>query len=388
MILKNIALNSDLIKGVKNNKIKTVDMVKFLLSLGDVKANKNVDINNLALKDLLIDNKSIEKAYIKDFKTLVIKLLENNILDHTEFFKKIVGSKNIPNIYNYANANYIFFKEKSILFVPNNGVIKENYNFKKNEKELIKGLESEYIENIFLNYEDITKILKCSKFTAKDETRPILQCVNFKDNCITALDGYRMHRNKINSSLKYEYNVNNETLKLLKKVIKKSNTLNIKFNDELIMIDILENNELKYKIISFLEKSKFINIENFLSGFENYNKKKEIIFNAPELRKILKDSKGTIANDIKEEKYVFNAKSLGFLINKDNVIIKTKNTLIKTILLNNNIAETIEVYFNYTYMLDALNGLKGNINFKYNTPDTPMYVLQNDEINVILPIRY
>ena len=388
MILKNIALNSDLIKGVKNNKIKTVDIVKFLLALDDVKANKNVDINNLALKDLLIDNKSIEKVYIKDFKTLVIKLLENNILDHTEFFKKIVGSKNIPNIYNYANANYIFFKEKSMLFVPNNGVIKENYNFKKNEKELIKGLESEYIENIFLNYEDITKILKCSKFTAKDETRPILQCVNFKDNCITALDGYRMHRNKINSSLKYEYNVNNETLKLLKKVIKKSNTLNIKFNDELIMIDILENNELKYKIISFLEKSKFINIENFLSGFENYNKKKEIIFNAPELRKILKDSKGTIANDIKEEKYVFNAKSLGFLINKDNVIIKTKNTLIKTILLNNNIAETIEVYFNYTYMLDALNGLKGNINFKYNTPDTPMYVLQNDEINVILPIRY
>lgn len=388
MILKNIALNSDLIKGVENNKIKTVDMVKFLLALDDVKANKNVDINNLALKDLLVDNKSIEKAYIKDFKTLVIKLLENNILDHTEFFKKIVGSKNIPNIYNYDNANYIFFKEKSMLFVPNNGVIKENYNFKKNEKELVKGLESEYIENISLNYEDITKILKCSKFTAKDETRPILQCVNFKDNCITALDGYRIHRNKINSNLKYEYNVNNETLKLLKKVIKKSNTLNIKFNDELIMIDILENNELKYKIISFLKKSKFINIENFLSGFENYNKKKEIIFNAPELRKILKDSKGTIANDIKEEKYVFNAKSLGFLINKDNVIIKTKNTLIKTILLNNNIAETIEVYFNYTYMLDALNGLKGNINFKYNTPDTPMYVLQNDEINVILPIRY
>ena len=135
MILKNIALNSDLIKGVKNNKIKTVDMVKFLLSLGDVKANKNVDINNLALKDLLIDNKSIEKAYIKDFKTLTLELKENfSTLSDLDYAKSI-----IKEVYNNGLNDIVVVK-----------LNKHEYEYKlnKNKLTLIDKNDNKIIEPI------------------------------------------------------------------------------------------------------------------------------------------------------------------------------------------------------------------------------------------------
>ena len=135
MILKNIALNSDLIKGVKNNKIKTVDMVKFLLSLGDVKANKNVDINNLALKDLLIDNKSIEKAYIKDFKTLTLELKENfSTLSDLDYAKSI-----IKEVYNNGLNDIVVVKHNKY---------KYEYKLNKNKLILINETDNKIIEPI------------------------------------------------------------------------------------------------------------------------------------------------------------------------------------------------------------------------------------------------
>lgn len=135
MILKNIALNSDLIKGVKNNKIKTVDMVKFLLALDDVKANKNVDINNLALKDLLVDNKSIEKAYIKDFKTLTLELKENfSTLSDLDYAKSI-----IKEVYNNGLNDIVVVK-----------LNKHEYEYKlnKNKLTLIDETDNKIIEPI------------------------------------------------------------------------------------------------------------------------------------------------------------------------------------------------------------------------------------------------
>ena len=135
MILKNIALNSDLIKGVKNNKIKTVDIVKFLLALDDVKANKNVDINNLALKDLLIDNKSIEKVYIKDFKTLTLELKENfSTLSDLDYAKSI-----IKEVYNNGLNDIVVVK-----------LNKHEYEYKlnKNKLTLIDETDNKIIEPI------------------------------------------------------------------------------------------------------------------------------------------------------------------------------------------------------------------------------------------------
>lgn len=135
MILKNIALNSDLIKGVKNNKIKTVDMVKFLLALDDVKANKNVDINNLALKDLLIDNKSIEKAYIKDFKTLTLELKENfSTLSNLDYAKSI-----IKEVYNNGLNDIVVVKLNKCEY---------EYKLNKNKLTLIDETDDKIIEPI------------------------------------------------------------------------------------------------------------------------------------------------------------------------------------------------------------------------------------------------
>ena len=135
MILKNIALNNDLIKGVKNNKIKTVDMVKFLLSLDDVKANKNVDINSLALKDLLIDNKSIEKAYIKDFKTLTLELKENfSTLSNLDYAKSI-----IKEVYNNGLNDIVVVKLNKCEY---------EYKLNKNKLTLIDETDNKIIEPI------------------------------------------------------------------------------------------------------------------------------------------------------------------------------------------------------------------------------------------------
>ncbi len=131
----NIALNNDLIKGAKNNKIKTVDMVKFLLSLDDVKANKNVDINNLALKDLLIDNKSIEKAYIKNFKTLTLELKENfSTLSDLDYAKSI-----IKEVYNNGLNDIVVVKHNKCEY---------EYKLNKNKLILIDETDNKIIEPI------------------------------------------------------------------------------------------------------------------------------------------------------------------------------------------------------------------------------------------------
>jgi hypothetical protein len=68
----NIQLNEDLKKGLENKKIKTVDLIKFLIDKG-FKTSK--ELNKTALKDLTFENKKVIGGNFDHVKfQLIIKL--------------------------------------------------------------------------------------------------------------------------------------------------------------------------------------------------------------------------------------------------------------------------------------------------------------------------
>ena len=63
------------------------------------------------------------------------------------------------------------------------------------------------IETMVFNKKEFKEAMEIITGTAKDEARPILQCLHFEKNNIVALDGYRLMIRKNSNILNGLYNI-------------------------------------------------------------------------------------------------------------------------------------------------------------------------------------
>jgi DNA polymerase-3 subunit beta len=137
----------------------------------------------------------------------------------------------------------------------------EGYEF----KEEIISFESK--ESFSVKGEELKILFQTIDFVSKDEVRPILQGINFKNNKVCALDGYRVALRECSTmNLENSYTVHNEPLKVINSLIKKDSEVKISFNENMCKIELN-----KLKIYSGLMDGTYINYESLIPQEYNIN---------------------------------------------------------------------------------------------------------------------
>lgn len=244
----------------------------------------------------------------------------------------------------------------------------ESYEF-KNELLVFEEKESFSVKG-----EELKQLLQTIDYIAKDETRPILQGINFKGNKLAGLDGYRMAVRECSTMmLDGNYTVFNGVLKVINSLVKNDSKVKISFNDKACKIE-LKN----LTIYSGLMDGKYINYESLIPQENKIN----ATFDIQELKEeidfllTLDDGKDPLMK-FEIEKTITNIKS---------------STMESTssVELNNVKADgEIEIAFNMNYIKDMLKHFTDKVTLKFTSAISPM-ICEYEDINgldLVLPVR-
>ena len=326
----------------------------------------------------------------KDYKTsnnIHIETLKNEIVlsinNFTTQFKKTLKAE----VLEQGSTTFDSSIGKMLLKFKNNDLIIEDKNIScKNKKlefniEKFKQIETSNLKNEYsIESNELLRLLEVDYCTSKDETRPILQGICFKNNQTCALDGYRL---SLRSSEKINFNaefvVHGESIKILKsiltskmgqvKIILYENYVVFNFNNYELTCKLLEGKYVKYEQLVPKEmlpnKIEINNLEYF---------KESILF-----------AKETDKND----------KPLVKFINENNQLKIQSNGL------NAKYSDIIEdsiftgdyktIAFNIKYIEAILKNNKyENLTMNFASPVSPMIVSESydkENLELVLPVR-
>lgn len=233
-------------------------------------------------------------------------------------------------------------------------------------------LKFEDREKFLVNGEEIKTILQTIDFVAKDETRPILQGVNFKNNKVASLDGYRLAIRECSSmNLEGEYTVHVGALKVIKSLVKKDSKMQIAFNENTCKIELG-----KLIVYSRLMQSNYIKYESLIPTEYNVNATFDTKEFIEELDFLLSMSEETLFKmDVTKEKISIQG-------------IQAKSNA--TIQLNDAEADgDITIAFNINYIKEALKHFNDKVIFKFIKSNSPIVCEYKDlkGLDLILPVR-
>lgn len=340
------------------------------------------NVNKVKKSDVLNSENIIIKA--KNGQTSVIK--DNGYTKITQKINSSIKEEGIIGL----DENTIKILSK----LPNNDIEFTNNKINSGTKE-IKYINKEYIKEIDLkdciekfqiSQEEMLRLLEVSYCASVDEVRPILQGINFKDNKLCALDGYRMSvRSTEKFKLSSNFTIHQDSVKILKSLLKKSNELIygevyknyvlFKFNDTTIQCRYLEGDYIKYEQLINDNIDYMTTIK--VNDIKEINKSLDI----------LKDVK---INNRSIIYFSNNEKRLSLRSNNNtNEITDTMNNS-EYIKFNSN-GDT-DICFNCRYLVDLFKVLKDRnyIYMSFKNNHSPMIIYEDDNLNdleLILPIR-
>lgn len=241
------------------------------------------------------------------------------------------------------------------------------------------------MEKFLLTKREFKEAMEILNKAAKDETRPILQGINFTGNRIAALDGYRLAvRTFETMDLKGSYTILASALKELKSLINKEiEFIDIEFNGEnakFILLD-KEKNLIEEKIIELLYGS-YINYKSLIpEEFE-----KSFILDSKKILdtiKPLKKNTTIMLEFIEEELKIYRMDCVETGYKKT----KTEYVLIGTIGLKKKIDKEFKIAVNSTYFKEAIKDYKENFEINFNRNIDPILIRNNGKLDLVLPIR-
>lgn len=225
---------------------------------------------------------------------------------------------------------------------------------KKQIKKVGEKMSKKVIETMLFNKKEFKEAMEIIIGTAKDEARPILQCLHFERNNIVALDGYRLMIRKNNNILKGVYNIHRDYIKIMINTVKqyKNNiekisldfnynyTATLNINDiEVYSCDLSIGNYPKYNTLLPEYFKTIVNIEpkTIKDTIKPLRKNKTVLLN--------------INDDILNIKDIEDVKNKNGYRQYTNIIGSNVNNDIKCI----KNGDDIEIAFNHTYIKEALN---------------------------------
>lgn len=338
-------------------------------------------------------NTKLMKESIKDLNkvkgtNIYIKALENKINiftnNHLTQIKKVIpgdiieeGSTTFSN--NVAKL-MMKFKENDMT-IEDQDIICRNKNLKF-IPEKFKAMERENLKNEYtIETEELLRMLEVDYCIAKDDTRPALKGVCFKNNQTCALDGYRMSlRTSEKINFDSEFVVPGESIKILKSILtSKVEQVKISLYEKHVVFSFAD-----YELTCKLLEENYVNFNVFIPG--NVMTNKIIIKNVEYLKESIDMIKATY-NDKKKafiellcDNNKLKIENIDCKIGYSDIIEESESSTIYDILI-----------FNINY-LEALlkNNKYNNLTIHSKDATSPIYFSENfdtDNFEIILPIR-
>lgn len=361
--MKNQVLTSVLLKGLEaaqkvNKAMGKINMDKITIS---------VDGDKMTVNSIDFVNQSV--------LTIPVEASEN-------FSVAIIGIEKMVKGLKKFNA-YTSFEVDADKIIVTDGKKKLQLPLASSDKDDVKT----YIQNkpfivdgIRLN-EAFTKV---KKSIAKEESRPILCGVHFKNNFIETVDGYRISQVDIMQEyMDHDFVVNPKGLELILPVAKKDKlpvTIDICDNKAILTI---ENNEYNLTILSDLYQGEFLKTDTvFTNDYEHmlsFNENKEVV---NELE-FIKDMAGVSESG--------KPLPIRYIIDNDKLTIAdtSENTSTEVVHagIDGKVKDTFKIAFNPVYMIDAIKNISGEFTMQFISPMTPCIIKNETEKYLVLPIR-
>ena len=238
------------------------------------------------------------------------------------------------------------------------------------------------MEKLIFTKKEFKEIMEVLKATAKDEARPILQGVNFNNNEVVALDGYRLMLRKIDLQLKGNYTIHRNDLKQVLKAVKRdTEQIEITFNPDVVVFKVDDKEKFVFNVLqgSYINYKSLIPSEfNLMATLEA----KKIIESIKLLNKnhyvILDVNKDII--DIKDVYY--------FRKDKQSMPEAVTGTIVNNFMNCITKGENKKIAFNNTYLKESLKNYKEKIDIKIINGVSPMIVTDNKKkLDLVLPVR-
>lgn len=356
-------------------------MIKTIISVKDYKK---------AYKELSKVKNSITTILeSKDNKTTISKFNEENKLRiqlDSEVIEegKISLAEELTKMLSKLKTNELNFNDKEKNYIYNS-----NRKIKLNSEEInIKDilLNKEVVDSFSISSKELLRLLQVENCRSEDEIRPILQGVNFKNNKVCALDGYRLSlRTSTEMNNNSDFIINSEAVNILLSLLKSDDTI-VNFNIYNDYVKIYFN---EYTLTSKLLEGSYIKYEQIITSLEDNNYIIKI-----------KDTKEFIesVSFIQESNKIYKDKTKNILVwnivdNKMN--IKTTDNSIEELLSYSEIVKqnkSVDIGINTKYLLEAIKKYKDEeVYIIYKSPVEPIYITNNndnnDNIEMILPVR-
>lgn len=225
---------------------------------------------------------------------------------------------------------------------------------------------------------------KVKKSIAKEDTRPVLTGVHFKDNYIETVDGYRISQVKITESeFSNNFVIPVLPLEIILPLAKKDKFEVVAANNDKSYTLSAKNSEYKISITGHLIDGDFINTEQILSNDYEYllsfSENKEIINELSFIKDMVGISETGRPLPIK------------LLLNNDNLIIadggENTSSMVTYNKLDGKLKDTFKIAFNPNYMLDAIKNISGEFTMQFISHLTPCIIKNDKERYLVLPVR-
>lgn len=246
---------------------------------------------------------------------------------------------------------------------------------------------------LILTKKELKKIMEVIKYASKEEYKPILKCVNFKDNKVVALDGHRMAVRYLNTTLDIDVNILSSDLKyVLKSITKDIKVIKIKFDTLNTVFDLMDKNNSILETININNVGgDYIDYESL--GFDNIDTRASIEFNKSYSIKDIISYLKTLDRQGKTIKLTLTNK--GLEIQQDISYIYRQIWGDKTYFnykCNYDFENlgNFEIAVNFLYLKDMLqNYIKDSESILcFNTRVTPIKIENQYGYDVVLPVRY
>lgn len=370
-LLKKVSLNvktierNNIVSSLSSIKLEIVDSTLILTSF---------DGNNCVVSKMDIENVSgVNQSVLIDsvsFKTIVDRLTMVKS-DSMEF--ELLNDLSEMSI----KSNRTRLKVKTVLDTSDFDIVPsldEFANYKRvsfDKEDLIRA---------------VSNVSKCS---SKDNTKPLLEAVNFviNDNMcdVVSLDGYKLALNilECDSSENFKISISANKLKSVLKDIcsNEDNRVELKTNEKYVLIQSGDNN-------IFIRE-----IEGSLAPYKRLLDKKygyEILINKEELSYIVNSSMMATSKDNKVVKLIVNPKDSIIEFNSKGDIISDFTDDME---VNFNVSEedALEIAFNSTYLIDLVKNIESeNVKMYLKDAVSPVY-MENEEdgrdVYLVLPVR-
>lgn len=370
-LLKKVSLNvktierNNIVSSLSSIKLEIVDSTLILTSF---------DGNNCVVSKMDIENVSgVNQSVLIDsvsFKTIVDRLTMVKS-DSMEF--ELLSDLSEMSI----KSNRTRLKVKTVLDTSDFDIVPsldEFANYKRvsfDKEDLIRA---------------VSNVSKCS---SKDNTKPLLEAVNFviNDNMcdVVSLDGYKLALNilECDSSENFKISISANKLKSVLKDIcsNEDNRVELKTNEKYVLIQSGDNN-------IFIRE-----IEGSLAPYKRLLDKKygyEILINKEELSYIVNSSMMATSKDNKVVKLIVNPKDSIIEFNSKGDIISDFTDDME---VNFNVSEedALEIAFNSTYLIDLVKNIESeNVKMYLKDAVSPVY-MENEEdgrdVYLVLPVR-